>query len=240
MEQYIVQIIEVVTTFSKHVAFWSAIAGAVVGGLIAYFIQVKALREGRKQREEDLRRTQQVLGNSLIVKMIKIYSNIRTLHEHLEECFGISSHKNPRNELWQHYKPLSTLPNPVFYSSEEMSMLMAMNNDQVFNLVLPLDTVNNTLLDTVANLQKERAMLLEQLPVDKFVGEIGKVALDKDKLLKFRPGMIALNSMLEQLHVHTKRGSSESREALFTLHKLLCDNLGLRYNLEESFSNTSQ
>lgn len=33
--------------------FLSAIAGAVVGGLIAYFVQIKALREGKAIREED-------------------------------------------------------------------------------------------------------------------------------------------------------------------------------------------
>ena len=234
------QNITVVTTFSEYVAFWSAIAGAIVGGLIAYFIQIKVLREGRKQREEDLRRTQQVLGNSLIVKMIKIYSNIRLLHKHLEDCFRASNHKDSQQEPWQFYRPLVTLPNTVFFSSEEMSMLVGMKNDHILNLVLPLDTVHNTLLSTVANLQKERAILLEQLKADKFIGEIGTVVFDQDELLKARPQMISINQMFEGLRAHAKRGTGESKEALYALHKLLRDKLELHYNLEDAFSNPSQ
>src|SRR5262245_42465642 len=54
---------------------WAAVIGAIVGGLIAYFIQVKALREGRQQREDDLRRSNRALGYSLLFKVIKIHSN---------------------------------------------------------------------------------------------------------------------------------------------------------------------
>src|SRR2546426_10526449 len=46
--------------------FWSAIVGAIVGGLIALGAQMLALRAGRKRREEDHKREQQALAASLL------------------------------------------------------------------------------------------------------------------------------------------------------------------------------
>jgi len=54
---------------------WSAITGAIVGDLIALAIEMLALGEARKQREEDHKRTQQALANSLL---FKICESIRT------------------------------------------------------------------------------------------------------------------------------------------------------------------
>ena len=72
--------------------FWAAIVGAivgaVVGGSIAYMVQVRALREGRKQRGEDHNRLQQALGHALLFKMVRIHSDFYGLHRHFEDCFA--------------------------------------------------------------------------------------------------------------------------------------------------------
>jgi predicted acylesterase/phospholipase RssA len=54
--------------------FWSAIVGAIVGGLIALGAQMLALRADRKRREEDHKREQQALAASLLFKMMRIHS----------------------------------------------------------------------------------------------------------------------------------------------------------------------
>ena len=69
----------------SEVEFWSAIIGGLVGatagGAIAYFIQSKVLREGRKQRAEDHKQAQQALGHSLLFKMIRIYSDFHGIRD---------------------------------------------------------------------------------------------------------------------------------------------------------------
>ena len=217
---------------SQYSEFWSVIVGACVGGFIAYLIQITALRESRNQRAEELLRLHKVLGNSLIVKMIKIYSNFQTLYNHLEECFAAVDHAGSYGEPWTFTRPLATLPSPVVFSSAELSMLIAMNSDEVFNSILPLDTIHNTLWDTVRKQQTERKLLLEQLPADNFVGNVGQATLGNELELKLRPQMIAVNTMIEQLFSHVKRSRSEAETALFSLHTLLQDKLGLTYKLE--------
>ena len=67
--------------------FWSAIAGAVIGGLIALVAQVIFLRTAKKQREDEQRRTQQALANSLLFKMMRIHSNFVAIHKSSRSVF---------------------------------------------------------------------------------------------------------------------------------------------------------
>ena len=210
-------------------AIFGAIIGAAVGGLISYVLQNKALREKKRQHTEDFRQSQLVLANSLIVKVIKIHSNLRKLREHLDDSFADAKHLEDGAEPWQFVRPLASLPDPVFFSSKELSMLMSIGNDDVFNSVFPLDTVHNSLVNAVQVSQNERSLLLEQLDIEEVEGEIIRSPLGK---LALRPKMIYVNSVIEKVYPKIKRSSEESRDALFSLHAVLQDSLGLTYKLE--------
>lgn len=67
--------------------FLSAIAGAIVGGIIAYVVQIHALREGRVQQPEDRKLTRQAHGRALLIKMGRIVSNYDGIQRHFESCF---------------------------------------------------------------------------------------------------------------------------------------------------------
>ena len=77
--------------WSQQSEFWSAIAGAVVGsvvgGAIGYLVQIKALREGRRQREEDRKQAQQAQGRALLIKVGRIISNCYGTQRHFEGWF---------------------------------------------------------------------------------------------------------------------------------------------------------
>ena len=219
--------------------FWSAIGGAlggtIGGGVIAYIVQVKALREGRRQREDDQRRAEQLLGNSLIVKMIKLYSNCHGVQQHLKDAFEEERELGTGREPWQFVLPLANLPMPIFLSSDELSMLMAMNNDDVFNTVFPLDTVHNSLLEVANALHAQRAALLDRLPVDTVNGAFVGSDLSSGQLLALRPQMFLVNQLIEQLRQFADRSVAESHTALYSLHSLLRDKLGISYKLESTF-----
>jgi hypothetical protein len=148
------KMVEVFTTLlsviPRETEFWSAIIGAIVGGLIAYIVQVKALREGRRLRDEDHKRVQQAQGNALLFKMIRIHSDLHGIHRHIEGCFEQAEQKGLTGDPWQFVLPLANPPGPIHFSSEEMGMLLALKTDDVFNLVVKMDTVHNSLSDAVA------------------------------------------------------------------------------------------
>lgn len=223
------------TTITSQTEFWAAgvgaIVGAVVSGLISYGIQIKVLREGRNQRAEDRQISQQALATALIFKIGKTYSNISALHKHLEECFGIAGDTKPQREAWQVFIPLSNLPDRISFATDEMGLLLAMNNDDIFNLVLALDDVHNSLWGSVRTLQEEHALLLEQIRVVRFEGDVGKIELDHATQLRLRPRMIKVNRIAEQLRANTKRAMDESQEALSGAQELLRDKLELSFGL---------
>ena len=213
-------------------ALAGAIVGAIIGGLIAYFIQLKALREGRRQRAEDTHHIRKALGNSLIIKMIKIHSDIRIVHQHIEDSYRANEHVDPQREFWEYVLPIVNPLEPVYFSSEELGMLIAMNDDDVFNMVMPLDRVHHGILVTVRVHHKERATLLTKLEAESVDGNMGHAALDPIQMAKLRPQMINVNEIVRQMYANTQRGLEDSRVALLKLHKLLEDKIGLQYRLE--------
>ena len=218
--------------------YWLAtLSGALVGGIIVYLTQCKALREKRKQRQEDHKRSQQVLGYTLIVKLIKINSNFRTLHQHLEKSFADGKKLGTDAEPWQFVLPLSSLPNPVFFAAEETGMLMAMGGGEVFNLVLTLEAAHNVQLDSLRTYQNLRASLTEKIHPDSEEGPLLSTTLSQKQRMALRPKMIDANSIIEQARGHISKGFEDSKAALEKTQNLLNDKLEFPYKLDLASSN---
>ena len=229
------------SNLSKYPEFWSAIAGALVGaltgGFIAYAVQYQALRGGREQRREYFKRSQQVLGNALIVKLIKIYSNLSTLYQYIEYSFKQGEQLGTKAQPWQFVKPIASFPDTVSFTSEELSMLMAMGNDEVFNSVLSMDIAHNVQLDNFKLYKTLRASVVEKLQADG-VDETAIISeLNQDQLKAFKPAMITANDVIEQVRDHVKRDFKNSEIALYGAYALLKDKLELSYELESTFPN---
>src|SRR5262245_8629003 len=99
--------------------FWSAIAGAVVGGFIAFGVQMIALRETRKQQIAEHQQRQKALAHSLVFKMIGVHSNFRSIRRHFDDCLRKADEK-AKAEPWQIVLPLANFPENIHFSSEEM------------------------------------------------------------------------------------------------------------------------
>lgn len=220
----------------REAPFWSgiigAVLGAVVGGLIAYAIQVKALREGRRQRDEDRARLREALGNSLIIKMLRIHSNFHHFHRYIEEFFEKAARSGAEGEPWQIVVPLANPPDRVHFSSEELSMLLTLGDADVSNLVIQMDEVHNGLNDAIRVLGAERSALTAQLTAVQAKGVAFTSVLTKEQAVALRPYMQNVNSLIESIRVDAKKGFEESDDALRRLHQLLRDKLGISYKLE--------
>src|SRR5437016_11506997 len=189
----------------RDMGFWETILGAVSGGTIAYFIQMKVLREARKERDRDHERVKQAQGHSLLFKMVRIHSDFYGIHRHIESCFEGATQKGLKGEPWQFVLPLANPPDHVHFSSEEMGMLLALKHDDVFNMVVSMDVIHNSLSDAMKVLNSERRALTERLKHDEANGAVLSGELSKDEMLALRPRMIEVNTLIESIRASAKR-----------------------------------
>lgn len=221
---------------SQNLEFWSGIVGAIlgasVGGLIAYAIQSKTLREGKRQRAADHRQIQEALGNGLVFKMLRVHSNIFDIHRYLGECFEKMDQEEAEVEPWQVFLPLVNPPNPVQFSADEMAMLLGLKDLETFNLVLPLDVVHNSLITSLNALNLARSRLTDEIPAFHSEGQTLTSVLDKEQYMALRPAMIEVNTLAESVKSMADDSLKQADNALHRLHRLLHENLGIEYRLE--------
>jgi hypothetical protein len=215
------------STIPRGTEFWSAITGALVGGMIAFVVQMIALRAAKSQRSEDYKLVQQ----DWEIKMIRIHVNFQAINRHIEACFEGAGRRGLVGEPWQFVLPLANPPNPIHFSSEEMGMLLAQKVDEVFNSVLSIDVLHNGLIDAVKTLNDRRMALTERIAAGKVEGEVAVGGLAHAELLAIRPRMIELNTLIEQLRADASKAVEESGDVLGRLHQLLREKLGLPYRL---------
>tara|TARA_R110000868_G_scaffold148473_3_gene370426 strand:- start:70 stop:843 length:774 start_codon:yes stop_codon:yes gene_type:complete len=222
----------VTMSFWEANGFWAGILGAAVGGLIAFAIQLKVLRENRELRNEDRKLSQQAMANSLVFKLRKIYSNFSIMQEHVDQCFSSDLAKEEGAEIWQFLLPLGNPPPSIELSSDEMSMLLSLGDLDVFNAVAGLDDGHNALMDSVRLYTQKREELTSQLQhVGRNDSAVVSVADEKEKLTLL-PYFLVANSVASALAEHTDRGFSDSNAALTDALKLLKDKELINFNME--------
>ena len=214
------------------VAIVGALAGSATTGYVAYKIQDRAFKEAEKTRQKELRNTQQVQGRSLILKMMKIHSDILMIDKHLKTAFQAAKSHETTMEPWGFVKELATLPRPVHYSYDELSTLMSLGDDEVFNAVLNAEPVHANLLALVNALHSYRRELLEKLPVTTTMGTLASAEIDPESLAPLRLQMNAVNEIIDQLCQFVERGRYESQDALRSLCDLLREKLDMQHRVE--------
>lgn len=238
MPDFAKKILSVIPTETE---FWSAVVGAIVGGLIALAVQLVAIRAGRKQRGEDRKEIQKALGNSLLFKLIRIHSNIFGIHQHIESCLQNAELQKLSGELWQFVTPLINPPVHVNFTSDEMALLLSLKSDEIFNSVMSLDVVHNSHIDSLVVLNTERRALTDRIRAQESSGNVLGGNLTREQVMLLKPKMIEVNSLIEQLRQRAKEDSSLANKALIDVNKLLRDKVGLTYKLqfESKISKTS-
>jgi len=179
----------------------------------------------------DRKRADQALGNALQFKTIKIHSNIIGFPRHIEECFEEAITRDPNAEPWQLMLPLANLPETINFSADEMGMLLSLKHDDIFNAVVDMDIVHNSLVEAVRVMNAERRALTEKLQADRVNNRVVSGSLDPQQALAIRPRMIEVNSLIEGIRGSAARNNAQSRSALRQLNELLRKELGLTFRL---------
>jgi hypothetical protein len=205
--------------------FIAAIAGAVVGGVIALLVQLVALNAAAKERLEK----QAALGRSLLFKVVSIHSNLHHLARHINEGYRVAGER--KCEPWQSILPILNLPDRVIFTPEEMSMLMAQDDNNLFNTLLSMDSIHNSTLAIFSEYAKRREELQAQVSVQKMVGNVGTIVLSEEERRRLGPLMFELNDLLDGLKGRSRRDADEGYAALQALSSLLRSELGLKLRI---------
>lgn len=223
--------------------FWAAIAGAlvgaVVGGIITYCIQKLALRDADLQRAEKELKRKKALGHALIFKVSRIHSHFYRFHRHMEEPFEKNPLPGASPEPWQVVQALANSFGEVHFTPDEMTMLLDLKNNDLFNDVVQLDDIHNSAIGLFERFSALRSSLLSQLPAT-MIGNVGMVALPPEQTKLVRPKMVELNELILKMKQESKRNVDEAWSALTRLNSSLNEKLGLGLTIELKKEGTPQ
>lgn len=211
--------------------FWSAIAGSIVGGTIAFLVQMKSLGEARKQRASDAKAKHEALGNSLMFKVIRIHANLKASLDHCEESFREALSVDPEVKPGQAILPIANPPELVSFSADEMGLLLSLRDDKVFNQILPLDTMHNGLLRVWELYATKRGEIGSRLGAHEVEGNKITSIMTKEQFQGVRPLLIELEMLAAHLQAQSKHSADLSRSALHGLNKLLREKVGVEYRV---------
>src|ERR1044071_9818590 len=107
--------------------FWAAIAGAVVGGAISASMQALQNRSAARRRAAESLERRQGLGHALRFKMIRIHTNLQTLHTNIEASLAEAAKSGLTG--WGAMPPVANIPADVNFTSDELAMLLALRSD---------------------------------------------------------------------------------------------------------------
>ena len=222
--------------------FWAgvsgAIVGAVVGGIISYLLQRQSLSEARRQRkaesvqDEERRkaddtRVQRALGTSLLFKVISIEANLDALYRYFGESYENARNNQLEGNPWTYFQPLANHPEPIYFSPNEMGMLLGLRDDALFNEMLILDRDHNHLVAQSVLLSTILRTIASQARVERVDGEV----LVSRYPLEAVPRQVEADSLVRQMHSDLKLRAPASRNTLSRLHQLLRTRVGIEFQL---------
>lgn len=195
--------------------FWSAITGAVVGGLIAFWIQNKTLVEARNERSSERLQAEKALAYSLLFKVIKIYNNLEHIRRHVDKQQTLHGEATrPSGYLLA----LANLPSAIEFSADEMSMLLSIENDDIFNSILSLDSIHNSIMpvwELYAALREKVKMSSQTIQFDPVVGR-SEIEVENDS-----PLAVAIFEADQMAIELARRAYVDATEAKQVLEKLI-------------------
>lgn len=211
--------------------FWAAILGAIVGGLISLGIQLLAFREAAKQRQQEADDRRKALAHSLLFKMIRIHSNLHHLATHIQRS-KIEGAQVGLTQPWQYVRPLANWPDTVHWTPEEMSLLLSLKEDDLFNSIVSMDVIHNSTLELFKTHREVHADVAAHLPGDVVEG-VAQSALSPEQAKVVKPKVAGLNFLVEGMTSRCEADVADAARVLADLRRVLSERLGLHYKIED-------
>ncbi|MBX5170175.1 MULTISPECIES: hypothetical protein [unclassified Rhizobium] len=206
--------------------FWSALVGAIVGGLIALFIQKQEQNAARRERKDDRRMEAKSHGYSLLFKVISIHSSLTNIKKTIDDRLALA--KREKIELISAVLlPIANLPTPVEFSPAEMAMLLSLKNDDAFNAVVSLDKIHNSIIPIWTIYDAKRAAIPTQSENHVFDKTQGRGKFDIMQGSHFEASVYEIETLANELVRRAEVDFLDADKAMKMLVPLLNDRLKL-------------
>lgn len=183
------------------------------------------------QRKKDKQERESALAQSILMKMVKIHSDIFHLNEYVTECKLLATQSGEATISWRYFRSLASLPTNVSFSSDELSLVFSLKNDNLFNSILSMDEVHAADISTMRTYQQKREAIVDMLPGGIMNGPTGTITLNKEQFLKINPYAVQLDMLCIDIEKTLKDHYETTEKALVDLHKTLVDKKKIKIKL---------
>jgi hypothetical protein len=218
--------------------FWAAIAGAiigaVIGGITSYCLQRQSLNAAAAQRSEDDLERKKTLARSFIVRLSILYSHLGQMDRHMQEVLtAIAALPDPKPEPWQVVRPIAPLPSLVHFPTDELTLLLTLKLDNLFNEAVMLDEAHNTAVAIFATYSERKEELNALVTPAGFTGDVAHLVLTQQQVRMARPKMIECNQLVDAMRDQAERGAKESWALLTSVSVALNEKLQLKLQVNQ-------
>jgi hypothetical protein len=215
-------------------AIAGAIVGAAIAGIIAWLLQWQSLRAAEKQRVHDAHERNRTLARSLIVRLTILHSHLAQMDNHMKAVFGtIANHPDPKPEPWQVARPVTPLPTPIVIPTDELTLLLGLKLDTLFNDAVMLDEKHNTVVALFEEYGRHKGELTAMMPPEGITDDVAHIALTQEQARLVRPMMVECNQLADAMREYAERNAKESWALLSRMTAAFNEKLQLKLEIEQ-------
>jgi hypothetical protein len=189
--------------WDASVALGSALLGAIVGAVPAFILARRASKEVLERDRTARRETEKAVGMRAHIKLGTIVNSMLTIRRQLR--FAISSPPIEGAELWQCVEPVIGFAGEerTTFEAEEASLFLAAGKRDYAEALLLLGRRHAVQAEVLKEYGARREQLRRDMPPPVAIeGRQGHTILSHEELMRVRPQMVSLNTLLEQLLEH--------------------------------------
>ena len=203
--------------------------GTVLGGSVSYFLQKRALKATKAQRDEDRFEIRKALGFSLFYKMIQISSELNNSAVAISGSIE-AGRKAGLTDLYQVVQPVVPIADKVKFSAEEMALVLSVD-PKLFNEIAALDNLHNSTVTLFELYLSRRTSVFERFGAT-MSGSIGTTGLTESEKNWLAPRAFELNGVADAMFRQARDGAKRTWKAMELLHAMLERDFGLKQRLE--------
>lgn len=209
--------------------FWAALVGAIVGGAIAFVVQLIVLLEGRRQRAFDAQERKVTLAHTFLFKLVKVRCHYAFLKDLIDRQREVGDQLGGSREPWQYLAEMPTAPPPVVFAYEELNMLVSLGEPGLLNELHLVDEMHNSTLNVLAHYGRVRSELIATFPAD-VEGATGWIS--KEDIKKILPRTTHVNVFAHELIENVEAGDKATDKLLEDVSQAFRKHLKIRLGIE--------